>query len=59
MKSHLIDRLMKRELGYPRDNYSDIRGLYGDRYWVDNLDIVNELSGHSGCVNALRSALSL
>ena len=30
------------------------RDLYGHPVWVDDLDIVNELGGHSGCVNALR-----
>jgi len=53
MKYTIHDRLLKRELGDPR-RYSKIRGIYGDRAWVDELDIVNELGGHSGCVNALR-----
>ena len=53
MKLTLQNRLLRRELeGYSR--YSSIKGLYGDRRWIDDLDIVNELGGHSGCVNALR-----
>ena len=54
MKSSLYDRILRRELG-ETSRYSSIRGLYGDRAWVDELDIVSELGGHSGCVNALRS----
>ena len=53
MKFTLQDRLLRRELG-DRSRYSNFRGIYGDRTWVDDLDIVNELGGHSGCVNALR-----
>ncbi|KAL8968372.1 MAG: hypothetical protein Q9183_002488 [Haloplaca sp. 2 TL-2023] len=52
MKSSMQDRLLNRELGQ-RSRYSAISGLYGDRSSVENLDIVNELGGHSGCVNAL------
>jgi hypothetical protein len=29
------------------------QSIYGSRAWVDNLDIVAELWGHEGCVNAL------
>ncbi|KAH8723900.1 hypothetical protein GQ44DRAFT_619213 [Phaeosphaeriaceae sp. PMI808] len=53
MKYTVYDRLLKRELGQHRRNYTDIRGIYGDRQWVEDLDIVNELTGHDGCVNAL------
>lgn len=49
----LHDRLLRRELG-DSSRFSKIRGIYGDRAWVKELDIVNELGGHSGCVNALR-----
>jgi hypothetical protein len=49
----VYDRVLRRELGNER-RYSKVRGIYGDRKWIDNLDIVNELGGHSGCVNALR-----
>ena len=59
MRITLQDRLLRRDLG-KGSRYSAIQGIYGDREWIDNLDIVNELGGHSGCVNALRSvALSL
>ncbi|KAI0576662.1 WD40 repeat-like protein [Pyrenophora tritici-repentis] len=53
MKYTVYDRLLKREFGQERRKYSDIRSIYGDRTWIDQLDIVNELEGHSGCVNAL------
>ncbi|KAG9205654.1 hypothetical protein G6514_007261 [Epicoccum nigrum] len=53
MKYTVYDRLLKREVGHQRRTYTDIRGIYGDRHWVDDLDIINELEGHNGCVNAL------
>ena len=53
MKLTLQDRLLRRELG-GTSRYSAIEGLYGDKTWINDLDIVNELGGHSGCVNALR-----
>ncbi|KAB8349835.1 hypothetical protein FH972_023848 [Carpinus fangiana] len=46
------DRLLRRELGV-HGPYTSVRGFYGDRKWIRDFDIVNELSGHSGCVNAL------
>ncbi|KAL2037396.1 hypothetical protein N7G274_009881 [Stereocaulon virgatum] len=52
MKLTLQDRLLRRELGNT-SRYSTVKGIYGDRVWIDDLDIVNELGGHSGCVNAL------
>ncbi|KAL9040351.1 MAG: hypothetical protein Q9180_001965 [Flavoplaca navasiana] len=52
MEPALKDRLLWRELGRT-SRHTAIRGLYGDRSLVENLDIVNELGGHSGCVNAL------
>ena len=52
MQSTIHSRLLGRELGSSRQHTS-IRGIYGDNNWIDNLDIVNELGGHSGCVNAL------
>jgi nuclear receptor interaction protein len=55
MPSELNKRLLFRELGY-KPAYSGIHGIYGDKAWVDDLDIVNELGGHTGCVNALRYA---
>ncbi|KAK6385789.1 hypothetical protein LTS17_001361 [Exophiala oligosperma] len=30
-----------------------VKSLYGDKSWVEDLDIVNELGAHTGCVNAL------
>ncbi|KIW58191.1 hypothetical protein, variant [Exophiala xenobiotica] len=45
-------RLLKRSVGATRRNRS-IKTLYGDKTWVDDLDIVNELGAHTGCVNAL------
>ena len=47
------NRLLRRELDRP-SRFSSIKAIYGDRTWVSDLDIVNELGGHSGCVNALR-----
>ncbi|MCJ1283722.1 hypothetical protein MMC26_003053 [Xylographa opegraphella] len=52
MKLTLQDRLLRRETGY-QTPYSGIKGIYGDSKWITDLDIVNELGGHSGCVNAL------
>jgi DDB1- and CUL4-associated factor 6 len=53
MKFTLHDRLLRREIG-ERGRYAHIQGIYGDSYFVDQLDIVNELKGHDQCVNALR-----
>ena len=53
MRPNLQDRLLRREIG-DKSSYSTIRGVYGDKSWINDLDIVNELGGHSGCVNALR-----
>lgn len=46
-------KLLKRKLGRQRAHHV-VRPLYGDRTWAKDLDIVNELGGHTGCVNALR-----
>jgi hypothetical protein len=59
MKHTVYDRLLRREVGNERRTYTDIRGIYGDKHWVDDLDIVNELEGHTGCVNALRYVVHL
>ncbi len=59
MKYPVYDRLLKREVGHQRRTYTDIRGIYGDRHWVNDFDIVNELEGHNGCVNALRYVCTL
>ncbi|KAL1846207.1 hypothetical protein Plec18167_002315 [Paecilomyces lecythidis] len=52
MKPSLYDRLLRREVG-ETSHYAGIPGIYGAREWIDDLDIVNELGGHTGCVNAL------
>ncbi|KAF3484151.1 wd and tetratricopeptide repeat protein [Arthroderma uncinatum] len=52
MKSTLHKRLLLREQG-DSIPYSSVRGIYGDKAWINDLDIVNELGGHNGCVNAL------
>lgn len=54
MRESLTGRLLRREIEDPLGRARKIRSVYGDRNWVKNLDIVNELDGHSGCVNALR-----
>lgn len=53
MKSVIYDRLLQRELGKPGP-YAGVHGIYGDKVWVVDMDIVNELGGHTGCVNALK-----
>lgn len=53
MKLTLPTRLLEREQG-EGSRHSTVRTIYGDRAWASDLDIVNELGGHSGCVNALR-----
>ncbi|PYH50004.1 WD repeat-containing protein [Aspergillus saccharolyticus JOP 1030-1] len=52
MKESLYDRIWRRESG-ELSRLASIQGLYGASEWVKELDIVNELGGHSGCVNAL------
>ncbi|KAK4545418.1 hypothetical protein LTR36_002768 [Oleoguttula mirabilis] len=53
MKDTLATKLYHRELTDPAVRSRSYHSLYGDRSLIANLDIVNELSGHSGCVNAL------
>jgi len=48
----LAHRLLMREMG-STDRSCTRKGIYGDIQLVKDLDIVNELRGHSGCVNAL------
>lgn len=57
MKNSLYDRLWRRECG-EQVRYAGLRGIYGSKEWVNDLDIVNELGGHTGCVNALRYVFS-
>jgi hypothetical protein len=54
MRDSLSDRLLRRELQDSAGRSRKVRSIYGDKNWVRDLDIVNELDGHSGCVNALR-----
>jgi nuclear receptor interaction protein len=53
MKYTVYDRLLQREIGQAGSKYTGVHGVYGDRQWVEDMDIVNELEGHTGCVNAL------
>ena len=50
MRDSLYTSLYHRELTAPRHSH---RRLYSTRSLISDLDIVNELDGHSGCVNAL------
>lgn len=50
---NIDQKLFQRELHGNVGPFS-VRGLYGSKAWVDDLDIINELYGHKGCVNALR-----
>ncbi|KAL4821505.1 hypothetical protein BDW67DRAFT_172263 [Aspergillus spinulosporus] len=52
MTRSLYDRIWLREAG-GGSTTANIRGIYGSKEWVSDLDIVNELGGHTGCVNAL------
>ncbi|KAF3180576.1 hypothetical protein EYR41_001238 [Orbilia oligospora] len=51
--SRLDKRLLIREIEGSYLGPSSRQGIYGSRSFVKNLDIVNELYAHSGCVNAL------
>ncbi|KAI4725051.1 WD40 repeat-like protein [Aureobasidium sp. EXF-10728] len=53
MRDTLSDRLLRRELQDSAGRSRKVRSIYGDKNWIRDLDIVNELDGHSGCVNAL------
>ena len=53
MGDNLDVRLLNRVLGSRRLRQS-VKTLYGDNSWAEDLDIINELGGHTGCVNALR-----
>jgi DDB1- and CUL4-associated factor 6 len=54
MKTTIHDRLLHRSIGDHSRRQTKVKNFYGDRAWVDDLDIINELGGHTGCVNALR-----
>ena len=49
-----LDTILFRGRLAERARRPSIKGLYGNKNWVEDLDIVNELGGHTGCVNALR-----
>ena len=54
MANSLEDRIFRREIASSRNTrYTKPRGLYGTKSFIADLDIINELPGHSGCVNAL------
>ena len=53
MADSLDVKILRRQIGDKR-KHSSIKTFYGDRAWVNDLDIINELGGHTGCVNALR-----
>ncbi|THW52606.1 WD40 repeat-like protein [Aureobasidium pullulans] len=53
MRDSLSDRLLRRELQDSAGPSRKVKSIYGDKNWVRDLDIVNELHGHAGCVNAL------
>nr|POE86998.1 wd repeat protein iqw1 [Quercus suber] len=53
MKNTLSSKLYEREVCNLAVRTRAHRTLYSDRSFVSDLDIVNELDGHSGCVNAL------
>ncbi|KAI5307287.1 hypothetical protein KEM56_000835 [Ascosphaera pollenicola] len=52
LQSRYQERLLYRSLG-SRSPFCQFSGLYSDKHWIDDLDIVEELKGHAGCVNAL------
>lgn len=52
MRDTLFSSLYDREID-PGVRSKRWRSLYSDRHLIADLDIVNELDGHSGCVNAL------
>lgn len=53
MKDSFITKLHTREIDDVAIRSASYRKLYANRRLIDDLDIVNELDGHSGCVNAL------
>jgi len=53
MKDNLSTKIFHRESSDYAIKNRSYRKLYSDPSLIANLDIVNELDGHSGCVNAL------
>lgn len=54
MRDNLQFRMLGRETQSSYRQSPRVGSIYGDKEWIRNLDVVNELDGHSGCVNALR-----
>ncbi|GAB7326331.1 hypothetical protein MBLNU13_g10299t1 [Cladosporium sp. NU13] len=53
MKNNFTTKILHRESSDYSIKNRSYRKLYSDPSLIANLDIVNELDGHSGCVNAL------
>ncbi|QIW97824.1 hypothetical protein AMS68_003342 [Peltaster fructicola] len=53
MSLSLGQRILEREISASLSRRRAYRDFYSDRQLVQDLDIVNELDGHTGCVNAL------
>lgn len=53
MKDNLTAKILQRESSSYAVKNQSYRQLYSDPSLIADLDIVNELDGHSGCVNAL------
>lgn len=53
MKDNFTTKILHRESSDYAIKNRSYRKLYSDPSLIANLDIVNELDGHSGCVNAL------
>lgn len=51
-RSSLQERVLYRSLGSKRP-FCQLPGLYADKQWINDIDIVEELKGHAGCVNTL------
>lgn len=53
-----MERLLLRRELYGNTGETSVGSLYGSKKFVDDLDITNELYGHTGCVNALRFVIT-
>lgn len=51
-------RLLFREL-HGNSKIASNPNIYGSKKWVDDLDIIGELRGHDGCINALQCVVPL
>lgn len=54
MGQSIYEKIVSRELGTSGKPANVLRACYSDKAWIESLDIVDELVGHGGCVNALR-----